>query len=293
MRHPQDDNSQVRRLPHGKILRVTRRGLPVANNPFAARIASARTCTRPSGDPGRHRAVRGDLRHGLPQPVPVRPQARHQHLLRQRRRPQHLGGGQPPAQGTQLRLERPRGLLPPRTPPPTAVPPGYTNPIHAYRHRDNCRSVTGGAFVPDGLWPGFDDAYLYADFACGRIFRLDRRSDGTFRRAVFLRGAGGPTHLRFGPYDDRTALYYLSFFGNEVHRVTTARDNTPPVADLRYTPDGRTVTFDGSGSYDPDAGDAGHYVHVGLRRRIAPHHDARPPPRTPTPLMGPSRPLSW
>ena len=46
----QDDNSQVRGLPHGKILRVTRRGLPVADNPYADH-RRARRCTRPSGVP--------------------------------------------------------------------------------------------------------------------------------------------------------------------------------------------------------------------------------------------------
>ena len=48
-----------------------------------------------------------------------------------------------------------------------------TNPIFAYGHADAAaRSITGGAFVPDGAWPGYDGTYLYADFVCGKIFTL-------------------------------------------------------------------------------------------------------------------------
>jgi hypothetical protein len=130
----------------------------------------------------------------------------------------------------------------------------FTNPIHDYRHSD-CRSITGGAFVPSGVWPGWEGSYLFSDFACGRIFRLQQGADGGLHRTTFMSGASGPTHLRFGPYGARTALYYASYFTGTVHRITRAGPNTAPVADFTYRPDGLTVSFTGAASYDPDAGD--------------------------------------
>src|SRR5205823_9822769 len=53
--------------------------------------------------------------------------------------------------------------------PPTA---GMTNPIYDYGHTD-CGAVTGGAFVPNGIWPSqYDNTYLYMDLNCGKIFQL-------------------------------------------------------------------------------------------------------------------------
>ena len=249
----QDDNSQVRGLPHGKILRVTRRGLPVADNPHADH-RRARRCTRPSGVPAGTGPCAEIFATGLRNPFRIarRPGTSNffvndvgQHTWEEVNRLRKGAN-----YGWNVREGHCR-----RDSATDCGPTRFTNPIHAYRHQDDCRSITGGAFVPDALWPGFDDAYLYSDFACGRLFRLDRLPGGRYRRTVFLDGARGPTHLRFGPHDGGTALYYLSFFGNQVHRVTTTRGNTPPEAELRWAPDGRTVTFDGSGSYDPDSGE--------------------------------------
>ena len=51
--------------------------------------------------------------------------------------------------------------------------PVYTPPIHEYSHGSGCRSITGGAFVLDGLWPAeYNDAYLFGDFICHKIFVL-------------------------------------------------------------------------------------------------------------------------
>ena len=74
----------------------------------------------------------------------------------------------------------------------------FTNPIHVYRHGD-CRSITGGAFVPSGVWQGWAGSYLYSDFACGKLFRLRETAGGGFQRTTFVSGASGPVHLRFGP----------------------------------------------------------------------------------------------
>ena len=108
-------------------------------------------------------------------------------------------------------------------------PAGMTNPIHAYDHASTgCRSITGGAFVPDGLWPAtYDGAYLFGDFVCGRIFALTRA--GT--RTVFADGlgAGSAVHLAFGPHGTRQALYYTSYLGGgAVHRIVGPPPATPP-----------------------------------------------------------------
>jgi hypothetical protein len=118
-----------------------------------------------------------------------------------------------------------------------------------------CRSITGGAFVPARVWRGWRGSYLYSDFACGKIFRLRRTADGGFRRSTFVSGAKGPVHLRFGPDGDKTALYYLSYFTGTVHRITRSVTNTAPTADFSHRPDGLTVAFSGAASRDPDAGD--------------------------------------
>jgi glucose/arabinose dehydrogenase/PKD repeat protein len=250
---PLNDNAQLRRIPHGKILRVRRDGRPAAGNPYADAKGS-RWCTRPAGVPAGAGPCKEIFATGLRNPFRMARQPGTNtfyvndvgmHIWEEVNllgRGRNYGWNE--REGHCVRDSRTRCG---RT--------RFTNPIHDYVHRGGCRSITGGAFVPKGLWPGFDGAYLYADFACGTVFRLGRTQDGGFQRTRFLTGARGPTHLRFGPHQDGTALYYLSYFRNTVRRVAMAGANTPPVADFAYTPNGREVAFDGSASYDPDAGD--------------------------------------
>lgn len=93
----------------------------------------------------------------------------------------------------------------------------FTEPIFAYPHSTGCRTITGGAFVPNNSgWPAeFLDAYLYADFICDRIFALKGEVPG---QSPFVFGTGtGATHLAFGP--DK-ALYYTTFEGGgQVRRI--------------------------------------------------------------------------
>ena len=64
------------------------------------------TLHRSRRDPGRDGALQGDLRDGVPQPVPLRAQAGDEHLLRQRRRRADLGGDRPTRPGQELRVEQ-------------------------------------------------------------------------------------------------------------------------------------------------------------------------------------------
>lgn len=167
------------------------------------------------------------------------------------------------------------GLHPLNTEGPCApTPAGLTAPIFEYRHNvqipgtraTGCGSITGAAFVPDGLWPGFDGAYLFTDSNCGEILRLSESDAGTFAASDF--GAdlpAGTVHLRFGPYLDRQALYYLNVYDGSFHRVFhDSNDNDQPSASLAAAPHfglaPLAVSFDASASGDPDAGDELSYV---------------------------------
>ena len=140
-----------------------------------------------------------------------------------------------------------------------ARPAGITNPIYDYGHGDGCASITGGAFVPDGAWPAaYDGGYLFADYVCGKIFRL---LDGRRAAPTSSTGLGGSSavHLEFGPVRRHgQALYYTTYAGGgEVRRIAyTGRANRPPTARCQRQPDLRRGAahrhLDGAGSSDPD-----------------------------------------
>ena len=153
-----------------------------------------------------------------------------------------------------------------------SAPSGHVPPIFDYRHgvqvpgttsTTNCNSITGGAFVPNGVWPSaYDGAYLLSDFVCGWIFRIN--NGGSSWSAVdFATNLGGSsaTHLRFGPYQSTQALYYATFAsGGQIRRVryAIAGNNTPTAVGVANPLSGvapLNVTFDATGSSDLDAGD--------------------------------------
>ena len=150
----------------------------------------------------------------------------------------------------------------------------YTPPIHEYSHDTGCSSITGGAFVPNGVWPAtYDNSYLYGDFVCGKIFRLKPGGAGGFTRTEFVTGLGGNSavDMTFGPHQGGQALYYTTYggtggSGGEIHRITyTGNDaNGPPTAALSANPTSGpldlAVEFDGSASTDPDTGDTLTYL---------------------------------
>ena len=90
--------------------------------------------------------------------------------------------------------------------------------------------MTGGAFVPNGVWPAsYDGSYLFGDYVCNKIFKLTPNDGGGFTRTEFASGlgAGGPTAMTFGPYGSSKALYYTTYAnGGEVHRISTMRSAT-------------------------------------------------------------------
>ena len=110
-----------------------------------------------------------------------------------------------------------------------APPAGMTNPIHAYGRSEGCGAITGGAFVPHGVWPAqYEGSYLFADLNCGRIFELENRG-GTFASVPFAPSLPvfSPVALAFGPWGGKQALYYTAYGGGgQVRRIAyTASDH--------------------------------------------------------------------
>jgi glucose/arabinose dehydrogenase len=126
-----------------------------------------------------------------------------------------------------------RTAFPTECPPP---PPELTDPIYDYPHTGagGCNAITGGAFVPRGVWPPrYDGAYLFGDFMCGRIFQLIPKAGGGYERSEFLPELGplSAVHLAFGPHNASQSLYYTSYAnGGEVHRIDYIGGVTRPAA---------------------------------------------------------------
>jgi glucose/arabinose dehydrogenase/chitodextrinase len=138
-------------------------------------------------------------------------------------------------------------------------PAGMTNPIHDYGHATGCGAITGGAFVPKGVWPlAYEGRYLFADFNCGQIRSLRPTPTGWIAEA-FGNSLGSVADLRFGPLGSTQALYYVTWVGGdsgEVRRIASTGNRTPTaVAKAAPTEDANPtigVFFDGTSSSDPD-----------------------------------------
>jgi glucose/arabinose dehydrogenase len=149
--------------------------------------------------------------------------------------------------------------------PCSPTPAGMVDPIYEYSHNTGCGSITGGAFVPNGAWPAaYDNGYLYSDYVCGRIFRLTPAAGGGYTSTDFATGLGSSSavHLTFGPFGTSQALYYTTYAGGgQVRRISynVPGTNNPPTAVASANPTAGAVpldvTFYGTGSSDPDAGD--------------------------------------
>ncbi|MCU0494996.1 MAG: PQQ-dependent sugar dehydrogenase [Chloroflexaceae bacterium] len=157
-------------------------------------------------------------------------------------------------------------------------PANMVDPIFEYAHDGSvggpaagCRSITGGAFVPNGLWPGYDGTYIFGDYVCGKLFTL-RQNGSTWSASDFVTGLGGSSavHLAFGPVTVNgtltQALYYTDYtrgdvrrmrFVGAVNRAPTAAISASPTAGADQGQTERlTVNFNASASSDPDSGDS-------------------------------------
>jgi glucose/arabinose dehydrogenase len=153
-------------------------------------------------------------------------------------------------------------------------PSAVTAPYHAYHHSakvvagESCptgsSSVAGLEFefaASGSNYPAaeYDDALFFADYSRDCIWVMPKGADGKpapGQVRTFVAGAANPVNLETGPGGD---LFYVDFDGGTIRRITYTSANQPPVAVAAATPRTGaaplTVSFDGSGSSDPDPGD--------------------------------------
>ncbi len=88
-------------------------------------------------------------------------------------------------------------------------PRGMVNPVFSYQHESGCGAISGGAFVPPGVWPDeYRDGYLFSDYRCGAIKLLE---PGTDRAVDFGDDMGPVIDMVFGPHGATQALYYTTW----------------------------------------------------------------------------------
>jgi len=157
-------------------------------------------------------------------------------------------------------------------------PSEFDDAIHWYRHdEEDGGACTGGAFYPnDAGWPAdFQDGYFYAEYAYGGINRISPGGkECAYPKCDPPISAFSPTmktfsptkkvvSLQFGPHKGGKALYYMTRGDTGTKGDTglfriayTGSNNRNPKAFIEaentvgFAP--LTVTFDGTGSYDPD-----------------------------------------
>ena len=188
---PQNDASRDPHVLLGKILRITRDGNIPASNPYTG-TDSARCNVTGRTDVGKK--CQETFASGLRNPFRFAfdPDASGTRFFindvgESRWEEVDEGAPERTTPGTFARATtttRPAGLCE-----LSAAP--YTPPIHEYSHDTGCSSITGGAFVPNGVWPAsYDNSYLYGDFVCGKIFELKPKSGGGFTQTEFVTGLG-------------------------------------------------------------------------------------------------------
>jgi PKD repeat protein len=110
-----------------------------------------------------------------------------------------------------------------------------------------------------GNYPAeYDNALFFADYSRDCIWAMLKGADGhpaPGQIRTFVAGAANPVNLEMGPDGN---LYYVDFDGGTIRRISYFASNQPPTAVAAATPTSGpaplAVTFDGSGSSDPDAG---------------------------------------
>ena len=147
-------------------------------------------------------------------------------------------------------------------------------PYYAYNHSacvvsySGCHtgssSITGVAFYQGGSYPAaYNGALFFGDHSRNEIWVMLPGSNGlpsTGNIQPFVgvdstgAAAGHPVDLKIGPGGD---LFYVDMEGGTVHRITYAA-NQPPTASISANPTSGgvplTVSFDGTGSRDPEGG---------------------------------------
>ena len=154
------------------------------------------------------------------------------------------------------------------------TPGSVTAPYYAFQHgvqvvsgetcpaADGSSAITGLAFYNSGSYPtSYNGALFFADHSRNCIWVMPAGSNGLpdkTKVANFVTAASNPVALEIGPGGD---LFYVDMEGNAIRRIQyIGSGNQPPVSVIAANPTSGTapltVSFNGSGSSDPDAGDA-------------------------------------
>jgi glucose/arabinose dehydrogenase len=130
-----------------------------------------------------------------------------------------------------------------------------TPPLWSYP-RTSGNSVTGGIVYEGDSYPAaYRGAYFFGDYATNKLWTLTFDSEGNLTRAPepggFGTGIGGPVSFDAAPNGD---VVYADITSGKLRRLSYAPGNKAPVAQFTTVtdPTTRTVTFDGSSSYDFD-----------------------------------------
>ncbi len=227
-----NDAAQDRSLLNGKIVRITRDGAPAPGNPFTG--SGTAPCATAGTSAPAATVCQEIYALGLRNPYRIafdRNGGTARFFINdvgQNTREEVNEGiaganyGWPTYEGVCLQGSNP---------PCTAMAAGFTPPVTDYSHARGSY-VTGGAFVPDGLWPAaYDGGYLFGDGGSGRIWL--RSANGTVDYdAPFATDAGGLTDLTFG-FDaatGRAALYYVRASGT-LRVITPTASLAQPATD--------------------------------------------------------------
>jgi glucose/arabinose dehydrogenase len=204
-------------LPNGKVLRINRNGTPVAGNPHGTTA-----CKNAWGPPGASKVCGEIWADGLRNPFRLgfdvsAPGAKF--------RINDVGDGtweevDDAIAGAHYGWPCREARDPHASSSPCATP--VTNPVLFYNHSTGCNVETGGAFVPRGVWPGFDGAYLWVDYGCGKLFVAQPGQTGV-APSVLATGLQSTTDLEFLPVAGSYSLFYTTYAnGGQLHRLIGA-----------------------------------------------------------------------
>ena len=118
-------------------------------------------------------------------------------------------------------------------------------------------SVAGISFYQGGPYPAsYDGALFFADYSRDCIWAMKADASGIPSPGLlesFVAPAANPVDVQISPAGE---LFYADFDGGTIRRIRFVSANQPPVAVASANPTTGsaplTVTFDGSGSSDPD-----------------------------------------
>src|SRR5215212_7969744 len=120
-------------------------------------------------------------------------------------------------------------------------------------------TISGLAFYTTGPYPdAYDDALFFGDYSRNCIWAMQKGADGLpnpTKLKTFAAGAATPVDLEIGPDGD---LFYADIGGGTIRRIQYSGGNHPPIARATASPTNGavplSVSFDGTGSSDPDGG---------------------------------------